>query len=269
MPVGPEVGREVADRRLEGGLRDAHHVVVGDDLLGAVVGQRHDARARGQERAGASRVERHQRVGADVEREREAVARRVDEPALEVLAPGEGQGVDEDVEPAVGRAPASRRPAAIWLVVLDVARLHERRADRLGQRPDALLDEALDRAEADRRALPRGARWAMPQAIEWSLATPKISAVLPSSSPIRTPLERRRDRPSHRCRRPTSTARAYAATIARCRPAPVRELAAALRGVRALLLDLDGVDRPARRAAARGGGGAGRARARGGSPSGS
>ena len=40
-------------------------------------------------------------------REREPVARRVDEAAREVLALGEGQGVDEDVEPAVGVRPAS------------------------------------------------------------------------------------------------------------------------------------------------------------------
>ncbi len=35
------------------------------------------------------------------------------------------------------------------LVGSDVARLHEGRADRLGERPHALLDEALDRREAD------------------------------------------------------------------------------------------------------------------------
>ena len=63
----------------------------------------------------------------------------------------------------------------------------------------------------------------MPHAIEWSLATPKMSAVFPSSSPIATLLRLR-----------------YAA-IMPDRPAPPTDLRAALHGVRALLLDLDGV----------------------------
>ena len=54
--VGPEVGGEVADRRLERGLGDAHHVVVRDDLLGAVVGQRQDATSPGWSSGRASRV---------------------------------------------------------------------------------------------------------------------------------------------------------------------------------------------------------------------
>ena len=46
-----------------------------------------------------------QRVRRDVQREREALARGVDEGAVEVLAPGEGKGVHEDVELAVALAP--------------------------------------------------------------------------------------------------------------------------------------------------------------------
>ena len=103
--VRPEVGGEVADRRLERGLGDAHHVVVGDDLLGAVVGQRDDRRAAAEQRPRLAR-ERDQRVGRDVERQREPVARRVDELALEVLALRVRQRVDEDVERVVGLAPA-------------------------------------------------------------------------------------------------------------------------------------------------------------------
>ena len=64
---------------------------------------------------------------------------------------------------------------------------------------------------------------AMPQAIEWSLATPKMSAVLPSSSPIRS---------SARCRRRAAYHR---------RMAPDPTAAAALQGVRGLVLDADGV----------------------------
>ena len=72
--------------------------------------------------------------------------------ALEVLAAGEREGVDEDVERVVARAPALEDARDV-LVARDVARFHERRADRRGQRPDPLLDEALDRREADLRAL--------------------------------------------------------------------------------------------------------------------
>ncbi len=149
--VRAEVGRQVADRRLEGGLGDPHDVVVGDDLLGAVVGERHHARAGVEER---SRLpdERDEGVGRDVEGEGEAIARRVDEGALEVLPLGEGEGVDEDVEVAMGIAPAVEDPLDL-LVRLDVARLDEGRPETLGERADPSVDEALDRREADRRAL--------------------------------------------------------------------------------------------------------------------
>ena len=96
--------------------------------------------------------QRHERVGRHVQREREPVARGVDEAALQVLPLGEGEGVDEDVERVVRLAPAREDPLDL-LVGLDVARLDEGRPDRLGQRPDALLDQALDRREADLGAL--------------------------------------------------------------------------------------------------------------------
>src|SRR3954469_12400256 len=62
---------------------------------------------------------------------------------------------------------------------------------------------------------------AMPHAIEWSLATPKMSAVLPSSSPIRPPA----------CPRAAAYHRAMTTD----------GLGTALRGVRGLVLDADGV----------------------------
>src|SRR3954470_7702759 len=62
---------------------------------------------------------------------------------------------------------------------------------------------------------------AMPHAIEWSLATPKMSAVLPSSSPIDPPACGRR--------------RAYHRAVT------TEDLRTALRGVRGLVLDADGV----------------------------
>ena len=88
--------------------------------------------------------------------EGEAVARRVDEPAGQVLALREGEGVDEDVEAVVGLAPAGEDPLDV-LVALDVAGLDERRADRLRQGPDALLDQRLDRTRTRPRRPRRGA----------------------------------------------------------------------------------------------------------------
>ena len=108
--VRAEVGREVAHARLERGLGDAHHVVVGNDLLGAVVGQRHHAAARRHQRRGRA-SQRDQRIGADIQGEREAVARRVDEAAVELLALGEGEGVDKDVEAALLASASARRRA--------------------------------------------------------------------------------------------------------------------------------------------------------------
>ena len=63
--------------------------------------------------------------------------------------------MDEDVEPGIGAvrlAPAREHPLDLG-VVLDVARLHEGRPDRVRQRPHPAFDQALDGAEAERRAL--------------------------------------------------------------------------------------------------------------------
>jgi hypothetical protein len=60
--------------------------------------------------------------------------------------------VDEDVELALLLAPAVEDAGDV-LVLLDVARLDEGRPDGLRQRPDASLDQCLDRREPDRCAL--------------------------------------------------------------------------------------------------------------------
>ena len=68
----------------------------------------------------------------------------------------------------------------------------------------------------------------MPQAIEWSFATPKISAFLPSSRPIRfLPRRRLRQRAEP--------------TIGPVPKAASTDLRAVLAGVRAFILDADGV----------------------------
>ena len=96
-----EIPGEVPHRRVERRLRDAHHVVVRHGPHATEVRHRHDrpAPARLHERLCASRAG-DEGVGADVDGQPEPVARRIDEPALEILRRRERDGVDEDVEAA-------------------------------------------------------------------------------------------------------------------------------------------------------------------------
>ena len=107
--------------------------------------------------------------------------------AGQVFLLGVGDGVDEDVEVALALAPRSK------------TRWRSRRPSRTsaGSTNVDPIDSASGRTAACREAStelkPTVAPWswralAMPQAIEWSLATPKTRAFLPSSSPV----------PSHR-----------------------------------------------------------------------
>ena len=101
----------------------------------------------------AARAARDERVGADVEGEPEAVARRVREAALEVLGRRERDRVDEDVEPAAERLPDLAEHAVDVLVGAHVALDHERAVDRLGEVADALLDALALVRERDLGAL--------------------------------------------------------------------------------------------------------------------
>src|SRR5580692_785685 len=86
--------------RFQAGLGDGHDVVVGDDFLGGVVAHGHDAAAVGHERGGGA-ADGDERVDADVHGGAKAFAGGVDELAAELGGGGEGDGVDEDVEPGV------------------------------------------------------------------------------------------------------------------------------------------------------------------------
>ena len=81
-----------------------------------------------------------ERIGGDVEREPEAVARRVREAAFEVARVGEGDGVDEEIELTAEGLPDLREHALEPFVGADVALRHERARDRLRQLADTLLD---------------------------------------------------------------------------------------------------------------------------------
>jgi hypothetical protein len=96
-------GGEVAGGAFEGGLGDAHDVVAGDDLLGAVVAHGEDAAAAGGGHLllGAA-GHGGEGVGGDVDGAEVDIARGIREAAgLEPLTVGEGDGVDEEVEAVV------------------------------------------------------------------------------------------------------------------------------------------------------------------------
>ena len=178
-----EVPREVLHRRVERRLRDAHDVVVRHRALAAEVRHRHDraAAARLEQRLGGARA-RDERVRAHVEREPEAVARRVGEAALEILRRRERDRVHEQVEPAVERlADLARRRARC------PRRSGRRTPSRAGCRP---APRARGRSVSIRspwyvnasRAPPSASRRAIAHAIERLFATPRTSPVFPSKS---------------------------------------------------------------------------------------
>ncbi len=93
----PQIVGEVSDDRLERGLRDAGDVVVRYDLRSAQIRERHDRRVVVQ--VIVQRVhESDERVRRDIQRQGEAVARRVVDRAREIVFLDEGDRVDEDVE---------------------------------------------------------------------------------------------------------------------------------------------------------------------------
>ena len=97
----------------------------------------------------------HERVRADVDRQPEAVARRVREPALEILGRGERDGVDEEVETAVERLGHLREDARHVVVGAHVALGDERARDALRQLPHSALDALALVREGELGALVR------------------------------------------------------------------------------------------------------------------
>ena len=178
-----EVPGQVANGRVQRRLGDAHHVVVRHGALAAEVGHGHDRPAAPRfhqrlRRAGA----RDERIGADVEREPEVVARGVGEPAFEILGGGIGDRVDEQVEPSAERLPHLREHAGDVLVRADVARGDER-TDTLpassrtfsSMRSPWNVNASSAPSSASARAIDH--------AIERLLATPRTSPCFPSNRP--------------------------------------------------------------------------------------
>jgi hypothetical protein len=155
------------------------------------------------ERLGGLRA-RDERIGADVDRHPEPVARRIGEATFEILRSGEGDGVDEDVELTVeGRADLSEHAREI-VVRSHVALGDERGVDRARKVADALLDAlaligeresrtavgerlrdrpgdgALVRDAHDERALACEGAWHPGDPMQ-----PRIPSALPCAAPFR------------------------------------------------------------------------------------
>src|SRR5581483_1143242 len=89
-----ELVSKITHGGLEAGFADAHDVVVGEDLFGAVVGEGEDGGAFGHERGGDA-GDRDERVDADVVGDGEVVAGGGEDRVLDVG--GEADGVDDGV----------------------------------------------------------------------------------------------------------------------------------------------------------------------------
>ena len=132
-----EVGGEIAHARLQRRLGDAHDVVVRHPFLGAVIGQRQQRAAVGHQLLRPLR-ERGEGIAGDRQRLVEIGFGGVDVAAGQFVLVGEGDAMDDEVEPApqpvrLGEDRVDRR------AVGDVAMAEHLRAEFLGERADALL----------------------------------------------------------------------------------------------------------------------------------
>ena len=154
-PSRAQIGRQVADRRLERRLRDPHHVVVGYGALAAQVAER-------EGRAAAVRLEkrrevtdeRGERIDRDVMGDPEPFPGGGDEVALEVLAQGVGDGVDQEIEAAEVLADGVGGAFEL-LLAGDVERQGERARDLRRQLVHVALEALVLEAQGERRALAR------------------------------------------------------------------------------------------------------------------
>src|SRR5262249_3880301 len=151
-----QVSGQIADARLERGLRDAHHVVVREDALAAQVREREDAAAtaRFHQRQGGSR-ERDERVGGHVQSDTESFARRLDERLREILTQRVGRAVDQKVQTAVLFLNLGEKQGHL-LVVRDVARQQRDVRNALAELTDVLAEPLVLIREDERRAFGRG-----------------------------------------------------------------------------------------------------------------
>ncbi len=97
--VAAQIGRQIAHRGFQGGFGDTHDVVAGHDAHGACIGQcDHGAALFHQGRGSACNV--GEGIAGDFHRTTEVGAGRIDIAALQLIAIGKGDGVDDEVEAA-------------------------------------------------------------------------------------------------------------------------------------------------------------------------
>ena len=93
---GPEVHRQIFDRGFERGLGDAHHVVMRDHLLGAVIGQG-EHRSAGLHHRACALGDRDEAVDRDVHGHQEIVDAGVDELSAKLILVRIADRVDDEV----------------------------------------------------------------------------------------------------------------------------------------------------------------------------
>ena len=93
-----QVGGQLSHLVLQGGLGSAHDVVSGEDAARGLEGQGEDGAAVAGHERGAVPDDGDQGVGADVQGDAESLPLRVHEGSPQVIAVGEGEAVDDDVQ---------------------------------------------------------------------------------------------------------------------------------------------------------------------------
>ena len=160
--VRPEIARQVAHRRFERRLGDAHHVVVGEDALAAEIGQRQHAAAAALLHQRHDRARQpDQRVRADVERDAEPFARRLHE--RDCPAPPSARTPRRARRKSRPPNSASSAAASVGdlLIARHVARQDERtaRASRPARGRSLRAARSDTSARAARRPRPPPGRW--------------------------------------------------------------------------------------------------------------
>src|SRR6185437_14048957 len=136
--LAAQIDGEIAHAGLERGLAHAHHVVMRHHALGAEIAQGHGAAAFGHQRGGAPHCVGEGEAG-DIHAAEEIRACGVDVFALELARIGEGDRVNEEIEPAPALFQRRKGPVKARLV-RHVAIEHDVAADGLGERLYALAE---------------------------------------------------------------------------------------------------------------------------------
>jgi hypothetical protein len=135
--LSAEIGRKIAHARLQRGFRNPHHVVMRHPFLGAIIGQRHDRAAVGQQLLGAL-GDRGQRVAADQHGPGKIVGGGFEIAAVELVLVGERDGVDHEVDLAP-LLPEHFKHRVDGQGIGDVAMAEQDAVEFFGQRLDAFF----------------------------------------------------------------------------------------------------------------------------------